>query len=81
MPKIVVAAVVEDVDAWPKLKPELIAQMSAVASDVISYVATDGSNRVATTWEVPDLGAFQVVQSAASREMAEAMERGAMGDR
>ena len=64
MPKIVVTAAVKDVEAWLKFKPELIAQMSAVASDGTSYVAMDGSNRVATTWDVPDMEAFQAAQSA-----------------
>ena len=75
MPKIVVTAVVKDVEAWLKFKPEMIAQMTAVASDGTSYVAMDGSNLVATTWDVPDLQAFQATQSAASPEMAAAMER------
>jgi hypothetical protein len=75
MPKIVVTAAVKDVEAWLKFKPEFVAQMSAVASDGSSYVATDGSNRVASTWDVPDMEAFQAAQTAASPEMAEAMER------
>ena len=75
MPKIVVTAAVQDVEAWLKFKPDLVAQMSAVASDGTSYVATDGSNRVASTWDVPDLEAFQAAQTAASPEMAAAMER------
>ena len=75
MPKIVVTAAVKDVEAWLNFKPDLIARMSAVASDGTSYVVMDGSNRVATTWDVPDLEAFQAAQTAASPEMAEAMER------
>ena len=75
MAKIVVTAAVKDVDAWLKFKPELVAGMSAVASDGTSYVAMDDSNRVATTWDVPDLEAFQAAQAAASPEMAAAMER------
>jgi hypothetical protein len=76
MPKIVVTAAVKDVEAWLKFKPQLIAQMSAVASDGTSYVAMDGSNRVASTWDVPDLEAFLAAQSApSSPEMAAAMER------
>ena len=75
MAKIVVTAAVKDVEAWLRFKPDLIAQMSAVASDGTSYVTTDGSNRVATTWDVPDLQAFQAAQSVASPEMAEAMDR------
>jgi hypothetical protein len=55
MPKIVVTAAVKDVEAWLKFKPQLIAQLSGVASDGTSYVAMDGSNRVATTWDVPAL--------------------------
>jgi hypothetical protein len=75
VPKIVVTAAVKDVEAWLKFKPELIAQMSAVASDGTSYVAMDGSNRVASTWDVPDMEAFQAAQTAVSPEMAAAMER------
>jgi len=76
MPKIVVTAAVKDVEAWLKFKPQLIAQLSAVASDGTSYVATDGSNRVASTWDVPDMAAFQAAQRApSSPEMAAAMEQ------
>jgi hypothetical protein len=57
MPKIVVTAAVKDVEAWLKFKPEMIAQLSAVASDGSSYVAADGSNHVASTWDVPDMDA------------------------
>ncbi len=78
MPKIVVTAAVKDVEAWLQFKPQLIAHLSAVASDGSSYVTTDGSNRVATTWDVPDLDAFQAAQTAASPEMAAAMERSGM---
>jgi hypothetical protein len=75
MAKIVVTAAVKDVEAWLRFKPELIAQMSAVASDGTSYVAMDGSNRVATTWDVPVMEAFQAAQTAVSPEMAAAMEQ------
>ena len=78
MPKIVVTATVKDVEAWLKFKPALIAHLSAVASDGTSYVAADGSNQVATTWDVPDMGAFQAAQTAASPEMAAEMERNGM---
>ncbi len=75
MARIVVTAAVKDVEAWLTFKPELIAHMSGVASDGTSYVATDGSNRVASTWDVPDMDAFQAAQIAVSPEMAAAMER------
>jgi hypothetical protein len=75
MPKIVVTAAVKDVEAWLKFKPQLIAQMSAYASDGTSYVAADGSNRVASTWDVSDMEAFQAAQTATSPEMAAQMEQ------
>ena len=78
MPKIVVTAAVKDVEAWLKFKPQLIAHLSAVASDGTSYVATDGSNRVASTWDVSDMDAFQAAQTASSPEMAAEMERNGM---
>ncbi len=75
MPKIVVTAAVKDVQAWLKFKPELIAHLSAFASDGTSYVAADGSSRVASTWDVTDMEAFQAAQTAVSPEMAAAMEQ------
>ena len=78
MPKIVVTAAVKDVEAWLEFKPQLIAHLAAVASDGTSYVVADGSNRVATTWDVPDMAAFQAAQTAGSPEMTAAMERHGM---
>jgi hypothetical protein len=75
VPKIVVTAAVKDVEAWLTFKPDLVAGMSAVASDGTSYVAMDGSNRVASTWDVPDMEAFQAAQTALSPEAAAAWER------
>ena len=75
MAKIVVTAAVKDVEAWLKFKPQLTAHLSAVASDGTSYVTADGSNRVASTWDVPDMEAFQAAQTAVSPEMAAAMEQ------
>ena len=59
MPKIIVTAAVKDVDAWLKFKADMTAALSAVASDGSSYVATDGTNQVASTWDVPDLEGFR----------------------
>ena len=75
MPQIIVTAAVNDVEEWLKFKDELVPAMSPVASDGASYVAMDGSNHVASTWDVPDMDAFQAAQTAASPEMAAAMER------
>ena len=78
MPKIVVTAAVKDVEAWLKFKPEMVAMMSAVASDGASYVAMDGSNLVASTWDVPDMEAFQAAQASVSPEQAAEMARAGM---
>jgi hypothetical protein len=78
MPRVVVTAAVKDVEAWLRFKRLLIAELSAVASDGTSYVAADGSNHVATTWDVPDMEAFQAAQTAFSLEMATASEQSGM---
>lgn len=58
MPQVIVTAAVNDVEEWLKFKAEMVPAMSAVASDGASYVAMDGSNQVASTWDVPDMEAF-----------------------
>ncbi len=78
MPKIVVTAAVKDVEAWLKFKAEMIAALSAVASDGSSYVAMDGSDQVASTWDVPDMEAFQAAQRSFSPELAALAERAGM---
>jgi hypothetical protein len=78
MPQIVVTAAVNDVEEWLKFKAELVPAMSPVASDGASYVAMDGSNQVASTWEVPDMEAFQAAQAALSPELAAAAKRAGM---
>ena len=78
MPKIIVTAAVNNVDEWLKFKAEMVPAMSAVASDGSSYVAMDGSNRVASTWDVPDMEAFQAAQNSFSAELATAVQRAGM---
>ena len=78
MPQIIVTAAVNDVQEWLKFKAELVPAMSGVASDGASYVAADGSNQVASTWEVPDMEAFQAAQSSLPSELAAAAERAGM---
>ena len=78
MPKIIVTAAVNDVEEWLKFKDEMVPAMSAVASDGASYVAMDGSNNVASTWDVPDMEAFRAAQSSFPSELAAAAERAGM---
>ena len=78
MPQIIVTAEVNDVEEWLKFKAELVPAMSSVASDGASYVATDGSKKVASTWDVPDMEAFQAAQGSFSQELAAAAKRAGM---
>jgi hypothetical protein len=58
MAEIIVTAAVNDVAEWLRFKAEMVPALAAVASDGSSYVAMDGSNHVASTWDVPDMEAF-----------------------
>ena len=78
MPQIIVTAAVNDVEEWLKFKAEMVPAMSAVASDGSSYVAMDGSNQVASTWDVPDMEAFRAALNSLPPEMAEAAQRAGM---
>ena len=78
MPKIIVTAAVKDVEAWLQFKADMTAALSAVASDGASYVAMDGSTQVASTWDVPDMEAFQAAQRSFPPELAAAAERAGM---
>jgi hypothetical protein len=78
VPKIIVTAAVKDVEAWLKFKADMTDALLVVASDGSSYVAMDGSNQVASTWDVPDMEAFQAAQRSFSPELAAAAERAGM---
>ena len=78
MPQIIVTAEVNDVEEWLKYKAEMVRAMSPVASDGASYVAMDGSKKVASTWDVPDMEAFQAAQAAFPPELAAAAKRAGM---
>jgi hypothetical protein len=78
MPQIIVTAAVNDVEEWSEFKAEMVLAMSAVASDGASYVAMDGSNQVASTWDVPDMDALMAAQSSFSPELAATSERAGM---
>ena len=78
MAEIIVTAAVNDVEEWLKFKAEMVPAMAAVASDGSSYVAMDGSNHVASTWDVTDMEAFQAAQSSFPAELAAAAQRAGM---
>jgi hypothetical protein len=78
MPQIIVTATVNDAEEWLKFKADLVPAMSSVASDGGSYVTTDGSNQVASIWDVPDMEAFKAAQGSLSPELTAASERAGM---
>ena len=78
MPQIIVTAAVNDVEEWLKFKTDMVPAMSAVASDGASYVAMDGSNQVASTWDVPDMDAFRAASGSFAPELAAVAERAGM---
>jgi len=78
VPKIIVTAAVNDVEAWLQFKADMTAALSAVASDGSSYIAMDGSNQVASTWDVPDMDAFMAAQRSFPPELAALAERAGM---
>ena len=78
MPQIIVTAAVNDVEEWLKFKTDMVPAMSAVASDGASYVAMDGSNQVASTWDVPDMDAFRAAPGSFAPELAAVAKRAGM---
>jgi hypothetical protein len=78
MAQIIVTAKVNDVEEWLKYKAEMVPAMSAVATDGASYVAMDGSNQVASTWDVPDMEAFRAAQGSFGPDLAAAAKRAGM---
>lgn len=78
MAQVIVTAAVNDVEEWLEYKADMVPAMSAVASDGSSYVAMDGSNQVASTWDVPDMEAFRAAQGTFSGELAAAAQRAGM---
>ncbi len=76
MPKIVVTHNVVDVENWLKGKDERAASLAAMGgSNVVDYVAQDGSNTIAITGEVADLAGMLATLANPSAELKGAMER------
>ncbi len=58
MPKVVLTHAVVDIDRWLKGKAE---RAAAIGSNVVDYVAQDGSNNIAVSADVDDPGALQAM--------------------
>lgn len=76
MPKMVVTHAVLDVDNWLKGKAERGDAITAMGcTNVVDYVAEDGSKAIAVTGETDDVAAVLAAMSSPSPEVAAAMER------
>ena len=72
MPRIVATHTVKDVKHWTSKGDERVEDFASFATEVVSYVAADGSNRVAVSAIVHDMGSMMAYMQ--SPEAAEAME-------
>jgi hypothetical protein len=76
MPKMVVTHSVVDVDNWLKGKAERAEAIIGMGcSNVVDYVAQDGSKAIAVTADTDDPAAVIAVMSSPPAEMTAVMER------
>ena len=76
MPKMVVTHAVVDVDNWLKGKAERADAITSMGcTNVVDYVAEDGSKAIAITADVQDVPAVIAAMGSPSPEVAAAMER------
>ena len=75
MPKVVLTHAVVDIDRWLKGKAERAAAIeSGSGSNVVDYVAEDGSNNIAVSADVADLAAMQAMLASPPPEVLARME-------
>lgn len=75
MPKVVLTHAVVDIDRWLKGKAERAAAIeSGSGSNVVDYVAEDGSNNIAVSAEVGDLAAMHAMLASPPPEVLARME-------
>ena len=71
MPKVVLTHAVVDIDRWLKGKAE---RAAAIGSNVVDYVAQDGSNNIAVSADVDDPGALQAMLASPPPDVMAQME-------
>ena len=75
MPKVVVTHAVANIDRWLEGKAERASAIeSGSGSNVLDYVAQDGSNNVAIAADVEDLGALQAMLASPPPDVLARME-------
>jgi len=72
MPRIVATHSVKDVEHWASKGDERVEDLSSFATEIVSYVAADGSNHVAVSANIHDMEALMAYMQ--STEAAEHME-------
>ena len=75
MAKMVITHAVVDVERWLQGKSERVAEFGTFATNVTDYVAADGSNNVAVTFDIHDMAALQAAMASPSPEDMAAEER------
>jgi hypothetical protein len=71
MPRVVLTHAVVDIDRWLKGKAD---RAAAIGSNVVDYVAEDGSNNIAISAEVSDLAAMQAMLASPPPDVLAQME-------
>jgi hypothetical protein len=74
MPRMVITHAVVDVARWLDGKAERAAAIGMAGTNVIDYVAADGSNNIAVTVDIHDLDAAQALMDSPPPEVAAQME-------
>ena len=75
MPRIVITHAVADIERWLAGKTERAAAIeSGSGSNVVDFVAKDGSNNIAITADVADVDAMQAMLASPSPEVAAKMQ-------
>ncbi len=73
MPRVVAIHAVKDVKHWVSKGDERVGDLTPFATDVVSYVAADGSNQVAVSANLHDMeGLMAYMQSPGTGETMEA---------
>ena len=75
MPRVVLTHAVVDIDRWLKGKAERAEAIeSGSGSNVVDYVAEDGSNNIAVTAEIGDLAALRAMLASPPPDFLARME-------
>ena len=72
MPRMVGTHAVKDVKNWAAKSDERVAMMAPFATEIVSYVAADGSNQVAVSANIHDMAGMMAMMQ--TPESAAAME-------